>query len=55
MDSLPVSRIDGLYESESFKAWKQAREQSLKLPAMILGRIDSVAKQVRELGNALKR
>jgi len=53
VDSLPVSRIDALYESDAYKAWKQARDNALRLPGALFGRIDGLSKQIRGLAQAV--
>lgn len=52
---IPVSRIDGVYESESFKVWKQKRDHDAKLPGAILGRMDGLAKLLQSSMKARPR
>lgn len=51
--SMPVSDMDAMFESEAFKTWKQIRDADLKLPGVLIGRIDSLAKQIHGLGKVL--
>lgn len=53
IEQMPPSRIQRLYESETFKAWKQSRDASMKLPGIIVGRLDNLSKQLSGLGKQL--
>lgn len=54
-DRLPESQINDLYESEAFKAWKQTRDHQLKLPGVLISRIDGLSKQIAGLTKMLAR
>lgn len=55
VDQLPISDIDTVYESDTFKAWKEARDHAVKLGPLIIGRIDSLSKQISGLAKVLSR
>ena len=50
---MTVSDMDAMFESETFKTWKQLRDADLKLPGILIGRIDGLAKQINGLSRAL--
>lgn len=54
VEQLSSSRIQAVYESDTFKAWKQSRDQSLKLPGIIVARIDTVSKQLHSISKQLQ-
>lgn len=54
-DQLTMSEIEAVYESDTFKAWKDARDHAVKLGPMIIGRIDGLSKQIAGLTKALSR
>lgn len=50
---LTQTHLKSIYDSKTFKAWKDARDQSMKLPGIVVGRIDTVSKQIAGLAKVL--
>lgn len=48
-----MSHLDDIFKSETFKTWKQVRDNTLKLPGVLVGRLDNISKQIHGLGKAL--
>lgn len=50
---LTPSAMDAIFESETFKSWKKARDYGMKLPSILIARMDGMAKQLAGLHKAL--
>lgn len=52
---IPLSELNEMYQSETFKTWKQVRDNTMKFPGVIVERLDGLAKQISTLSTVLSR